>query len=92
MDGEKRKQSISEKISTLKDDNEIDSSRRQKDININAMTVDELRQELSTSGLSTSLTKKDLVERLRAMMKDSSIAVKVDDQNGQRNGKIFQAK
>ena len=90
VDGEKGKQSISEKISTLKEDNEIDSSTRQKDINIIAMTVDELRQELSIRGLSTSGTKKVLVERLSATM-DTLITVKVDEQNEKGNGEIFQA-
>jgi poly [ADP-ribose] polymerase len=83
---EKINQSVSEKISTLKDDNEIDSSKRKKDIDINSMTVDGLRQELSTRGLSTSGTKKVLVERLGATMKDSSITVKVDVQNEQDGG------
>lgn len=82
----KRNQSISEKISTLKDDNEIDSSKRKKDIDINAMTVDGLRQELLTRGLSTSGTKKVLVDRLGATMKDSSVAVKLDEQNEQDGG------
>lgn len=83
---EKRNQPFSEKTSTLKDDKEIDSSKRKKVIDINVMTVDELRQELSSRGLLTSGTKKVLVERLGATMKDSSTAVKIDKQNEQDRG------
>lgn len=84
--GNKRLQGITRKklTSTLKDEDELDSSKHKENRDINEMTVDELRQELSMHGLSTSGTKKVLVGRLgKAMDKMPFITITDDSSTSQ---------
>ncbi|XP_057838733.2 poly [ADP-ribose] polymerase 2-A isoform X3 [Cryptomeria japonica] len=78
--GNKELQGISRKklTPTSKDENELDSSEHKKSIDINEMTVDELRQELSLCGLSTSGTKKVLVGRLGKAMDETPVTTTTD--------------